>query len=650
MSLRRVALAASLAAVLSAPAARADGVAGLGPQDAARANRVVAGARPPVELEGGYVLRELELESARLVATVEGPLPGTLTLTGKCGGSHNLPDTASFELTWRGAQPAPAVIRQLRDAIAARDDGSFWGALDPCARATVAPPHDEGPPRPSPWPALAYLFAVVAAWRLSSLLLERRFGSSPGPASAAALVATRAATLAAAALALAYGPESGDLGRLLPPFALGLALLALPLLAGLWTGAAIRRVVGPLRGAASPLVALIALAPLAAAWWRIAAATIFSPADLLAAALLCAFGLWHGARSTDGKSLRNHLLLLAASLAIALTLGELAVRLLLPPPQPMPPADEARLSIDILREAPLCNALYPDAYPLTTTGVTFDDRTAVRRERPLHVLHVGDSVTQGVGVEPAFWFTTLLGNAQTDVAHINAGYSGSGTDFQYLLIASWLDRMRFDLVVLHMSPNDLNDMSAHYLCCPGGPLVDYRGAVPVARCPTAVARPERVAILRHSPAPYPLRVATAFSALATHLTLLLGGTPTDADNFTERDQARLLERILDVTRSHGVRLAVVRLPAEYEADLSGPVPRIAPPAHDALLRGLGVPLLDPAPDLFAAAPHGEVSAWYVGDQTHFNAAGHRFIAQWLAPRLRELLSAPAPASSARPAP
>lgn len=640
---RLLVFAALLFAVLSAPAARAGRAAGLGPQDATRANRLIAGARPPIELEGGLVLRQLELEPDRIIATIDGPTPGTLTLTGRCGGPYNLPRTASFDITWRGDQPAPRAIRRLRNAISSRDDGSFWGALDPCPPTAAAAPQGDGPPRPSPWPAVAYLLAVVAAWRLASYLLERRFGSTPGPAGAAALVAIRVATLAAAALALIHGPKAGDLGRLLPPFALGLALLALPLLAGLWTGAALRRLAGPLRGARWPLAAALALAPLAVAWWRLAGPLATSPSDLLAASLLAAFGLWHGARSASGRSLRNHLLLLAASLAFALALGELAVRLLLPPPQPMPPADEARLTIDILEEAQLCNALYPDAFPLATRGLTFEDRTALARERPLHVLHVGDSVTQGVGVEPAFWFTTLLSNAQPDVAHVNAGYSGSGTDFQYLLIASWLERMHFDLVVLHIFANDVGDMSAHYLCCPGGPLLDYGGAVPVARCPTAVAQPKRLAILRHSPAPYPLRVATAFSRLATYLTLVVGGTPTDADHFTEADQGRVLARIAEVTRAHGTRFAVVRLPSEDEADVSGPVPTIAAPAQAARLNALRVPLLDPAPDLFAASPQGEVSGWYIGDRTHFNAAGHRYLADWLAPRLRALLDAPAPA-------
>lgn len=642
---RRVALAALLFVVLCAPTARADGDGGLGPQDATRANRVVAGARPPVALEDGLVLRKLDLESARLVATVDGPTPGTLTLTGKCGGLDNLPSTRSFEITWRGEQPAPTAIRHLRDAISARDDGTFWGALDPCARAPAAARHDDGPPRPSPWPALTYLLVVVAAWRVASYVLERRFGSSPGPVGTATLVVIRVGALAAAAFALTHGPESGDLGRLLPAFTVGLALLALPLLAGLWTGAAIRRIVGPLRRARWPLAALIAAAPLAAAWWRLDGPLLVSPADLAAAALLAAFGLWHGTRSADGKSLRNHILLMTLSLVFALTLGELAVRMFLPPAQPMPPADEARLTIDIVKEAQLCNALYPDAFPLTTSGLTFEDRTALGHERPLRVLHVGDSVTQGVGVEPAFWFTTLLSNAQPDVAHINAGYSGSGTDFQYLLIQSWLERMHFDLVVLYIFANDVDDMSAHYLCCPDGPLLDYRGAVPVARCPTGVPRPRRVAILRHSPAPYALRVATAFSKLAVHLTLVLGGTPTDADNFTDADQGRVLARIAEVTRAHGTRFAVVRLPAEYEADLSGPVPTIAAPVQAARLRALHVPLLDPAPELFAASPHGEVSGWYIGDRTHFNAAGHSYLADWLGPRLRELLNAPAPASS-----
>jgi lysophospholipase L1-like esterase len=629
--------------------ARAAGVAGLGPQDGPRATRLVAGTRPPVALGDGMVLRGVAVEPLRVVATLEGPSSGTLTLTGKCGDVSNLPGTASFDLTWRGGQPAPTAVLRLAEGIALRDDGRFWGTIDPCPPplAVAAPAAEAGPARPSPWPALAWVAMVVLAWRVASYLLERRITPAPAPRAAAHLVIVRAATLAAAAAALLYGPTTGDLGRLLPAFSRGLAFTALPLIAALWAGAALRRLAGPLRGPRWPLAALLALAPLAYASWRLAAPLDVGPADLVAASLLAAFGLWHGTRSADGRSLRNHMRLLALSLVLALTLGELTVRALLPATQPMPPADEARLTIDILDEDQLCNALYPAEFPLATAGLTFEDRTAVARQRPLHVLHVGDSVTQGVGVEPAFWFTTLLSNAQPDVAHINAGYSGSGTDFHYLLIQSWLDRMHFDLVVLHLFSNDLNDMSAHYLCCPDGPLLDYRGAEPVARCPTAVARPHRLAILRHSPAPYALRVATAFSRLAAHLTLILGGTPTDADNRTDGDQTRVLKRIAEATRAHGTRFVVVRLPAEYEADVSGPVPTIAASAQAAPLETLGVPLLDPAPALFAASPQGEVSGWYIGDQTHFNAAGHAYLADWLAPRLRALLDAAAPTTTAR---
>jgi hypothetical protein len=642
-------LAVAVGITANTATARAGGPPVLGPQDVARASKLVAGARPPVDLGDGYTLESVDLAPLHITAVVAGPAPGRLTLAGRCGATTNLPPTRSFELAWRGVEPVPPAVLGWVQSIGGRDDGSFWRGIDPCSDQAVAPPVSQGPPAPSPWPALGYLLAVCLAWLVATWTLDHVLAWAPGWRGAAGAAAARIATTVAAVAAVTLGPSTGDLGRMLPPFALGLAMTLGPSMAGLWLGSALRRLLGPL---GPGLAAAICAAPPLYGWWLLGGPLGVSPSDVLYGAALASLGFWLGARSSDARALRIHLLLFGTSLIVALCLGELAVRLLLPATQPMPPADEARLTIDIVQEAPLCNALYPVEFPLSARGVTFEARTGVDRERPLHVLHVGDSVTQGVGVEPPHWFTTLLAQAQPEVAHINAGYSGSGTDFHYLLIASWLDRMRFDLVVLHMFDNDLNDMSAHYLCCPDGPLLDYSGPVPAARCPTARATPQRLAVLRHSPAPYAIRVATAVSRLAAHLTLRLGGTPTSADNFALADQARVLERIATVTRAHGTRFAVVRLPAEYEADLSGPAPTATPPAQAAALRALGVPLLDPAPDLFAAAPSGDVSRWYIGDRTHYNEAGHRYIADWLAPRLRAILDAPplAPAGPASPAP
>src|SRR5690606_22826772 len=121
------------------------------------------------------------------------------------------------------------------------------------------------------------------------------------------------------------------------------------------------------------------------------------------------------------------LALATISLSGALTVGELAARRLLPPLGGLPPVTGMTVLFDEEPETHGCEALFPsDASSPSSFAARWAHADADRR--PLKVLHVGDSMLEGAGVSPDETVTAELGRLQPDVAHVNAGYGGTGTD------------------------------------------------------------------------------------------------------------------------------------------------------------------------------------------------------------------------------
>ncbi|MEO8603637.1 MAG: hypothetical protein ABI629_13775 [bacterium] len=155
--------------------------------------------------------------------------------------------------------------------------------------------------------------------------------------------------------------------------------------------------------------------------------------------------------------------------------------------------------------------------------------------------------------------------------------------------------------------------------------------------------------LGHSAPPYPLRVATAWSAAARHaatafsrlvLYLAPGGSEAhqagDASPLGWTHFAQIVEKMRDTLAARGIPFVVTLLPNRQalerpDGDLPGAQAgrRIA-----AITAQLGIPTLD-AWNLFADAVRRDgTGRYFLGAQdVHFSADGHRLVADWLAPQL-----------------
>jgi hypothetical protein len=318
----------------------------------------------------------------------------------------------------------------------------------------------------------------------------------------------------------------------------------------------------------------------------------------------------------------------------------------LPPPPSYPPVAEARLTFTAEERERACRELYPDVFP----GGVAD--TLKRRTGQGAVLHVGDSMVYGTSVRPEETFTAILDRQEPATAHVNGGQPGTGTDYHAVLLEVLMKTAPIGHVVLYVYPgNDLLDLDKPYACCQHGPLLDQSEPHPVWRCPgPGWAFPLRTLMAR-SPPPYPWRVATSFSALASHgcrvfsrltaglepaLGMASGGRPSDT---SWQRFSRLLARIQHTVRDRGARLTVVVLPDRGAMEAISRGPNHERATHLALVqaaRDLGMETLDawePVSQAVQAADSTVVYSSEAGWDEHFSAQGHTLMARWLEPLL-----------------
>jgi lysophospholipase L1-like esterase len=422
------------------------------------------------------------------------------------------------------------------------------------------------------------------------------------------------------------------------PWALAAALLFAPLLAAAALGRALRSPLARIHRAAR---AAIALTPLLAALAAATSVDRLGAWDLLTIGLALSLGLLLG--STAGPlrtSVRKASLALAAT-ALSLALLEIITRLLPAPAATFPPPEEARLILSLPPAAEACAPMYPDRWP-----DPFLERTrAVRANAPV-TLHVGDSMVEGVGVSPEQAFPALLADRDPSSNHVNAGFASRSIDAELLLVRAWTKRLPVAKVVLYVfGYNDLAELDRAYPCCPGGPLLDASPEAN-ARCPEPGLPSGLFARLAASPAPYPVRVATARSALARRIATALavagnraGAPADDADPGARWDRfaaiLRALQRELDAKK---IPFIVVYLPAR--ASLEDPSPKST---GDHTLRGrvldlaasIGATAIDPWEILEDAVRRdGAARVYLPPPDIHLTPEGHHLLASFLAPRLR----------------
>ena len=443
--------------------------------------------------------------------------------------------------------------------------------------------------------------------------------------------------------------------------ALGAVLVIAPLLLGWTMGWALRPVIQRFEGWRRHVVAVLAASvPLAVALPVAGAIPAVGSWDVVAVFFWIALALLLSSEHVPGRSSRAALVVIPLTTLVML---EIASRVVLPKAPPFPPARKARLVVSFATRDPPCEAIFPDA-----TGF-IEERTHDAGDRPVRVVHVGDSMVWGNGVSRDEAFPSLLEKLQPGVAHINSGTPAAGPDADLIIARQWIEHEHVDLTIVYFfMGNDVQDIDRAYTCCGMGPLLDWHGAEPRPRCTDLEWTFPVGVLLSDSPPPYPLRVASGWSSFAAHATAgvdnlnraILSEQLFDVNFGTwhvvpMEERFAKVERILrllrDEFRAAKAPLLLVVLPYRETLERANGLP---PSAHDvwntleegraghrrvvAIARGLGIDVLDAWPPFDEAVGREGAAKWFAHDypgDVHFSAAGHRLFANWLAPQLEQ---------------
>lgn len=195
------------------------------------------------------------------------------------------------------------------------------------------------------------------------------------------------------------------------------ALAALTVIAPMLIGLGIGRVARSLLGPRPAVVARVALTivPVIAAALSLPAFARAGSWDVLAAGLLVGGSALAGSSRSRARDLARRLALAVVATALALGAVELVARRLPAPRAVFPSPDAARLLFD---ETPGIEACAP-FYPASTPGPLLDRTRAIRAGLPT-VIHLGDSMVEGVGVAPEQTFVARLGALRPGVNDVNA--------------------------------------------------------------------------------------------------------------------------------------------------------------------------------------------------------------------------------------
>ncbi len=581
----------------------------------------------------GFVLGDIGIAGDHIDVQTTAPQPGKIVLAPRAIGGPGFFETPSFRLQWTGPGDPPDAALRFGRGLAEKDDGGFWHTrrVDTLVPGVAA--------------ATGVLSLTLAALLLACGLLGTASRLRPRrPLVYAARLAPWVLGGGAALflwLVPIVPPGLGDVAREAPgcrdalqAYAVAALLLGVPLGLGALAGLGLQRLVrgrGPRWSWAARAAGLL---PVGLALLLIPAAPNVGALDLLAGGLLLGAGVAVG----------RHVGLVAELGLWTLLLLEFAVRLVLPDVPPPPPPGGARLVFQTFQGLDACQALYPETFTAEAGSWTFAGRTRGAADKPRRVLHVGDSMVEGAGVRPTETFVAALARRQPDVAHINAGYSGVGTDYQYLLIQAWSARLPVDLVVLYVFGNDQSDLQNRYLCCPEGPLLTYDSSErPAPRCAKPTLDVGSLDLLQHSPPPFGVRVAATLSTLANHAYVRFGGRVRGTGELSNAAMQRTILRALaGELQARRIPLQVVLL--RNQADVLGTAEpgadRWVSDAREALA-DLGVPVHDALP-MLRGIP-GDLRRLHLPppDGIHFSEVGHGAMAAWLDPLIRRALPPPA---------
>ncbi len=431
-----------------------------------------------------------------------------------------------------------------------------------------------------------------------------------------------------------------------------LALLAVPTSLGASVGAALRRVRARRFRAITAAIGFLVI-PAAAAAVLAARFPVVGLWDAGLEGLLVGAGvLWSAHRALEDE---RNVLLLVISLIVSLLGLELCVRLFLPPPPGFPTkggphfllADALRADLthqpwDTLSKDIVCSIVYGQQY----SGIF--DLSAARRDivmpdaftpRPgarRSVLHLGDSMAFGFGLNRDETFTADLERLEPGVQHINAGIPGTAPDAYFAVMQSWIATYKVDLVVMHIyEGNDLDGLDSHFPCCDWQSLLAYSPDGAALRCPRAT-QPDfshvgLTWLLYHNPPPYLARALVGTSSAAAYLAAALDREPYFLIDQPLNTRLEHLELILrsarDACAARYIPFVVVVLPGR------GWLERLVAshyyaPSIDEVAQRVGVPVLDTSDFFRDALVHGQ-SLFFDPADIHFNANAHALLATWL---------------------
>lgn len=432
-----------------------------------------------------------------------------------------------------------------------------------------------------------------------------------------------------------------------------LLLLVLPIAAGIvagrilcaWAGRRLASLV-----TAVPLFILTFLL-LVAFGVRIAVLGVW---DVVGEALLFALAFTTAAHQFVPDRSRAGLAL--ASLLVSLVGLEIGCRVLLPSAPMFPGSDSPHLWLADALYANTRNhswglqskelvgaALYGNAYRGVLDVSQVEDILLPHRFTPRpnahHVLHIGDSMTFGLGVGRQDTFQAGLERREPGTRHINGGIPGTAPDAYYLVLRRWLELHRIDFAVMHVfQGNDVGGLGEHYPCCAWQPLLTYSADGPTPRCPEPahldLGKAGAHWLLYQSPPPFLLRALIPYSSAAAYLgAQVVNGfvlqNPLEF-NETRETQTAHLEAILKATNAElsarGVPLAVVVLPSSADVedpDSSSSGLREASEIAR-LARLAGIPTLELSAPLRQAASNGQ--SLFLHNNSHFNEKGNEVVA------------------------
>ena len=432
------------------------------------------------------------------------------------------------------------------------------------------------------------------------------------------------------------------------------ALFAAPIMAGALLGLGVRHVArGRTRGLTGLAVCAALLLPALLLYRRFPIVGLWDAGQEIL--LLYAGMLLTGHRAFVS---RRNVLLVSCSTLIALLLLEAACRWFLPTApgfagvgnpslllQDALRADPRTRPADTISKEIVCSVAYEDEYPGLIMLPADSSLVLPRTYRPRpsamrRVLHLGDSMVFGLGVERDETFTAALERIEPGVEHINGGISGTAPDAYLAVLLRWLALQTVDQVVMYpFEGNDIRDVDGPYPCCGWQPLLSYGNDGASLHCKKATAPDLSYATwtwLRYnSPPPYVVRALIGRSVAAAHLAGLMVEPGLRASLILDQSNDTRLSHLTAIFRSareelsaRHIPLVVVLLP--FVSGHSTPLDARPRELIEAARRA-GVRTLDPSDVILGAVADGQ--QLFLGSpqhpNIHFNAQGHAFMAKWL---------------------